>query len=147
MNFQGKGYPDVNTRFLVKKLIEFLNINAYILVDADPHGIEIMLTYKYGSLALCHIADELVASQIQWIGLKPTDVEELKVTTQSLNSDELKKTSNMLQRPYIDEKIRVQLETLERTKTKAEIESLYEFAPTYLVREFIPSLIEINAVV
>lgn len=106
-----------------------------------------MLTYKYGSLALCHIAEDLACSQIQWIGLKPTDVEELKVTTQSLSKEELKKAAEILQRPYIDVDVKVQLETFERTKTKAEIESLYEFAPTYLVREFIPSLIEINAVV
>ncbi|XP_063976996.1 meiotic recombination protein SPO11 isoform X2 [Diachasmimorpha longicaudata] len=42
----GKGYPDAATRKFVKMLIEFLGIEAYILVDADPHGIDIMCVYK-----------------------------------------------------------------------------------------------------
>lgn len=42
----GKGYPDVATRMLVKMLSEKMDLPVYILVDADPFGVDIMLIYR-----------------------------------------------------------------------------------------------------
>ncbi|XP_026825237.1 DNA topoisomerase 6 subunit A [Ooceraea biroi] len=42
----GKGYPDVSTRMLVKMLSEKMDLPIYIVVDADPFGVEIMLIYR-----------------------------------------------------------------------------------------------------
>lgn len=47
--FQGKGYPDINTRLFVKQLSCKLKIQILTLVDANPFGIEIMCIYRYGS--------------------------------------------------------------------------------------------------
>lgn len=47
--FQGKGYPDINTRLFVKQLSCKLKIQILALVDANPFGIEIMCVYRYGS--------------------------------------------------------------------------------------------------
>lgn len=63
-----KGYPDVNTRTLLKKMSTELRKPMYILVDADPHGIEIMCTYKYGSLMKVHNSEHLAVPSIEWIG-------------------------------------------------------------------------------
>ncbi|KAG8567349.1 hypothetical protein GDO81_013586, partial [Engystomops pustulosus] len=46
----GKGVPDLNTRLFVRKLWDVFQIPIFILVDADPYGIEIMCIYKYGSV-------------------------------------------------------------------------------------------------
>lgn len=42
----GKGYPDMATRMLVTTLADKAQLPVYVLVDSDPHGVEIMLTYK-----------------------------------------------------------------------------------------------------
>lgn len=42
----GKGYPDVNTRMLVNILSEKIGLPVYIIVDADPFGVDIMLLYR-----------------------------------------------------------------------------------------------------
>ena len=63
-----KGYPDVSTRILLKKIATDLQKPMYILVDADPHGIEIMCVYKFGSLQMIHSAEQLAISNIEWIG-------------------------------------------------------------------------------
>lgn len=42
----GKGYPDVATRMLVKLLSEKLELPVYIIVDADPFGVDIMCVYR-----------------------------------------------------------------------------------------------------
>lgn len=42
----GKGMPDVATRLFVKFLNDKLEIPVYVLVDSNPHGVQIMCTYK-----------------------------------------------------------------------------------------------------
>lgn len=49
-NAQGKGYPDTNTRLILAKLRELHTLPIHVFTDADPYGIEIMLTYRHGSL-------------------------------------------------------------------------------------------------
>lgn len=46
--FQGKGYPDANTRLFLNRLYAVLKVPVFILVDANPFGVDIMLTYKLG---------------------------------------------------------------------------------------------------
>lgn len=53
--FQGKGFPDINTRLFVKQLSCKLNIPMLALVDANPFGIEIMCVYRFGSNVRHHI--------------------------------------------------------------------------------------------
>lgn len=64
----GKGYPDINTRVLLKRLEADLKLPIYIVVDADPHGIEIMCTYKFGSLQMIHNSEQLAVKSIEWLG-------------------------------------------------------------------------------
>lgn len=74
MVFQGKGYADLAT-------LEFLNLihSARPLLpilgvfDCDPHGIEIMRTYKYGSQRLSHEENTRVPG-LQWLGVKIDDI-------------------------------------------------------------------------
>lgn len=46
----GKGFPDSNTRELLRILIDKLQIPALGLCDGDPYGVEIMCVYRFGSL-------------------------------------------------------------------------------------------------
>jgi len=55
IHFQGKGFPDINTRLFVKKLSCTLNIPILALVDANPFGIEIMCVYRFGSNVISFI--------------------------------------------------------------------------------------------
>lgn len=51
INFsQGKGFPDINTRLMLRRIWEELQLPIFALMDADPHGIEIMCVYRFGSL-------------------------------------------------------------------------------------------------
>ncbi|RPB17475.1 DNA topoisomerase IV, alpha subunit [Morchella conica CCBAS932] len=69
----GKGYPDVATRELVKELSGALPVFA--VVDMDPYGIEIMATYKFGSIALAHESHRLAVERVEWLGVKTGDLE------------------------------------------------------------------------
>ncbi|KAI1772999.1 DNA topoisomerase IV, alpha subunit [Hypoxylon cercidicola] len=70
----GKGFPDLTTRqFLHLVLSAFPQVPIYALVDFDPSGIEIMLTYKRGSQTLGHEANVTVP-RLAWLGPKSCDV-------------------------------------------------------------------------
>lgn len=73
---QGKGYPDMATRTLLKLLTEPSprNNNKYCptfgLADFDPDGLSILSTYKYGSLNLAHEILHLSLPTMDWVGVK-----------------------------------------------------------------------------
>ncbi|KAJ2989670.1 hypothetical protein NUW58_g3354 [Xylaria curta] len=70
----GKGYPDLSTRqFLHKLQAKFPTLPMYGLVDFDPYGVEIMLTYKYGSRSLRH-EENATLNRLFWIGPRSNDV-------------------------------------------------------------------------
>ncbi|RAH85094.1 meiotic recombination protein spo11 [Aspergillus japonicus CBS 114.51] len=77
----GKGYPDLNTRAFIRRLYDesrrrqaSKRIRFYALVDGDPDGMGIMSTYKYGSLAYAHENSALNCPDIQWLGLRTSDI-------------------------------------------------------------------------
>ncbi|KRT82838.1 hypothetical protein AMK59_3491, partial [Oryctes borbonicus] len=79
----GKGSSDVCTRLFIKKLWQILYIPVFALVDADPYGIEIMLTYRFGSVALAHLSDYLALPSLRWIGIHPKEIISLNITKQA----------------------------------------------------------------
>ncbi|KAI1176071.1 Spo11/DNA topoisomerase VI subunit A [Nemania sp. FL0916] len=69
-----KGYPDLSTRkFLHKVETAFPMLPIYGLVDFDPDGIKIMLTYKHGSQSLRH-EENATLHRLAWIGPRSSDV-------------------------------------------------------------------------
>ncbi|KAI1414443.1 DNA topoisomerase IV, alpha subunit [Hypoxylon sp. FL1857] len=70
----GKGYPDLVTRqFLHGLHSDFPHIPIHALVDFDPSGIDIMLTYKRGSRSLDH-EENVTVPGLSWLGPKSYDI-------------------------------------------------------------------------
>ncbi|KAH7730269.1 hypothetical protein AAVH_01317 [Aphelenchoides avenae] len=65
---QGRGYPDFDTRTFLRWLYEHRPLPMYSLVDADPHGIEILATYRYGAERSKVESGNLSLPQLQWLG-------------------------------------------------------------------------------
>ncbi|KAI0007349.1 DNA topoisomerase IV, alpha subunit [Xylariaceae sp. FL0662B] len=69
-----KGYPDLITRqFLHIIHSTFPRIPIQAVVDFDPHGIAIMLTYKLGSHGLRH-EENVTVPGLSWLGPKSFDI-------------------------------------------------------------------------
>ncbi|XP_056279019.1 meiotic recombination protein SPO11 isoform X2 [Pseudoliparis swirei] len=140
----GKGMPDLNSRLMVRKLWDALHVPVFALVDADPHGIEIMCIYKYGSVSMSFEARSLTVPSLMWLGLLPTDLKRLRVPEDSLipltRTDESKLCS-LLKRPYVTGKPDWQreMELMQQSKVKAEIQSLAAIAPDFLTSVYLPN--------
>ncbi|CAL8250756.1 unnamed protein product [Arctogadus glacialis] len=140
----GKGFPDVNSRLMVRKLWDTLHIPIFALVDADPHGIEIMCIYKYGSVAMSFEAHNLTVPSVRWMGLLPSDLQRLRVPQDMLipltQRDE-SKLHSLLRRPYLASQPSWQkeMDLMRQNKVKAEIQSLSAIGPDFLSKVYLPN--------
>ncbi|XP_041860544.1 meiotic recombination protein SPO11 [Melanotaenia boesemani] len=140
----GKGVPDVNSRLMVRKLWDELHIPIFALVDADPHGIEIMCIYKYGSVAMSFEAHSLTVPSVMWLGLLPSDLQRLRVPKDSfipLTKRDESKLESLRKRPYLTSQPgwQKEMELMQQSKVKAEIQSLTAIAPDFLTTIYLPS--------
>lgn len=128
---QGKGYPDVATRQLVKTLSDNLpgHIPIVALVDGDAYGLDILSVYKYGSHSLRHQNKKLAASRIEWLGIWASEIADLNIDLDTLIPITLhdeKKALAVLSRPTdtVPMKWRRELTRMLHIRRKAEIEIL-----------------------
>ncbi|XP_019604125.1 meiotic recombination protein SPO11 isoform X2 [Rhinolophus sinicus] len=140
----GKGVPDLNTRLLIKKLWDTFHIPIFTLVDADPHGIEIMCIYKYGSMSMSFEAHNLTVPAIRWLGLLPSDIKRLNIpkdTLIPLTKRDQMKLDSILKRPYVTCQPfwRKEMEIMADSKMKAEIQALTFLSSDYLSRVYLPN--------
>ena len=69
----GCGFPDLATRALVQRVVEFLQVPCYCLTDYNPHGMALMLTYKYGTSKL-GLERHCSCPTLRWLGLRAAHV-------------------------------------------------------------------------
>ncbi|KAL3281821.1 hypothetical protein HHI36_005021 [Cryptolaemus montrouzieri] len=106
----GKGFPDLNTQLFLRKLWIVMSIPVFILTDADPHGVNIMIAYRFGSLANAHISDQLAVPKAKWLGVFPSEILKLNAEKQSLTENERRVVKNILKTPYIKGNPRIEQE-------------------------------------
>jgi meiotic recombination protein SPO11 len=148
---QGKGYPDLCSRALLRILSKTRSPSSispaysepqdpappvYALVDSDPDGMAIMSIYKYSSAAQAHENTKLSIGDLQWLGLRTSSV--VKSTDRlgeeaflPLSIRDRKKAIAMLSSPIFAEDgpeptWRGELQQMLMLNLKAEIEILYE---------------------
>ncbi|KAM4623140.1 meiotic recombination protein SPO11-like [Discoglossus pictus] len=143
----GKGVPDLNTRLLIRKLWDQLHIPILTLVDADPHGIEIMCIYKYGSVSMSFEAHHLTVPSISWLGLLPSDLERLNISKETLiplTALDQRKLSNIQKRPYVSCQPlwKREMEIMSANNMKAEIQVLTSISSDYLTRVYLPNKLQ-----
>ncbi|KFV86015.1 Meiotic recombination protein SPO11, partial [Struthio camelus australis] len=143
----GRGVPDLNTRLLVRKLWDTFQIPIFTLMDADPHGIEIMCIYKYGSVSMSFEAHHLTVPSIKWLGLLPSDLERLNICKDVLipfTKQDQNKLASIQKRPYVacQPMWKRELEIMAASQMKAEIQVLTSLSSDYLSRVYLPNKLQ-----
>uniref|UniRef100_A0A8C3JIU0 DNA topoisomerase (ATP-hydrolyzing) n=1 Tax=Calidris pygmaea TaxID=425635 RepID=A0A8C3JIU0_9CHAR len=143
----GRGVPDLNTRLLVRKLWDTFQLPIFTLMDADPHGVEIMCIYKYGSVSMSFEAHHLTVPSIKWLGLLPSDLERLNIRKDALipfTKRDQSKLASIQKRPYIacQPTWKKELEIMAASKLKAEIQVLTSLSSDYLSRVYLPNKLQ-----
>ncbi|XP_017754894.1 PREDICTED: meiotic recombination protein W68 [Eufriesea mexicana] len=136
----GKGYPDVATRMLVKLLSEKLQLPVYIVVDADPFGVDIMCIYRFGSITLSRQRESLACSNVRWLGVHPSELQALAVNRVPLTEFDFSKLTALQARPYMTPELLRELEIMR--SGKAEIENVCSTSRKFLVAAYLPCKIK-----
>uniref|UniRef100_M4ATQ4 DNA topoisomerase (ATP-hydrolyzing) n=1 Tax=Xiphophorus maculatus TaxID=8083 RepID=M4ATQ4_XIPMA len=137
----GKGVPDVNSRLMVRKLWDTLHIPIFALVDADPHGTDNLSECRS---SMSFEAHSLTVPSVMWLGLLPSDLQRLRVPEDSLipltKTDE-NKLNSLLKRPYLTSQPDwcKEIELMQQSKVKAELQSLSSIAPDFLSNIYLPN--------
>jgi len=141
----GKGMPDLATRQLVYRLSTELLLPTFLLTDCDPYGLEIGLTYKFGSLAMAWAPERLAVPSATLLGLLPSDVARLAIPPASMrefSEEDWKKVQDLHDRDYVREACPLlvgELEALWQLGRKAEIQQVSEEREEgFLVRSYLP---------
>ncbi|VEN35416.1 unnamed protein product [Callosobruchus maculatus] len=135
----GKGFPDLNTQLFLRKLWIIMRIPVFILVDADPHGINIMLNYRFGSVANAHVSHHLAVPKARWLGLLPSEITMFNVKKQAMSTNEQKMVEKLLNTPYMKDNpgIVEELKILQKNNLKAGIEGLIK-TDVFLSQVYLP---------
>ncbi|XP_012848364.1 PREDICTED: meiotic recombination protein SPO11-1 [Erythranthe guttata] len=147
----GRGYPDVPTRRFLHLLIEKLRLPVYCLVDCDPYGIDILATFRFGSMQMAYDAKSLRLPEIQWLGAFPSDCEKYQLPQHCLlplTTEDKQKAEGILHRCYVEREApswRYELQLMLDRGVKFEIEALSVHSLTFLSENYLPSKIQMGA--
>ncbi|XP_051169558.1 meiotic recombination protein W68 [Leptopilina boulardi] len=137
----GKGEPDIPTRILVNYLSEIENIPTFILVDNNPHGFEIMCTYRFGSKN----HKQWAAPSARWLGIHPIEMKPLQIKTTTLKEIEKSKLNSLMIRNDIQlsKELKKQLKKMKKIG-KADVESVMKLGTNYFSTSYIPVKIKLK---
>ena len=139
----GKGQPDVATRLFLNKVRSALNIPILGLFDADPYGLKILSVYMKGSKNMSYDAMNLTTPDIKWLGVRPSDLDKYNIPQQcrlEMSEQDIKTGKDLLNEDFIkaNPAWHRELETMVKSKVKAEIQALSSFGFQYLSQTYLP---------
>ncbi len=70
----GKGFPDLATRAAVRNLSLALKIPVFGIADCNPFGLSVLMTYRSGGTFRSSVSPDLYASDVRWLGLRPSQI-------------------------------------------------------------------------
>jgi meiotic recombination protein SPO11 len=138
-----KGQPDVATRLFLRRLKVELKLPVLAMVDSDPYGLKILSVYMCGSKNMSYDSANLTTPDIKWLGVRPSDLDKYRVPEQCrlpMTDHDIKVGKEMLEEDFVkqNESWVRELETMLRTKQKAEIQALSSFGFQYLTEVYLP---------
>ena len=138
-----KGQPDVATRMFLNRIASELQIPVLGLVDSDPYGLKILSVYASGSKNMSYDSASLTTPNIQWLGLRPSDLNKYQLPDQcrlDMTPNDIKTGKELLQEDFIKKnpKWMKELQLMVTSKKKAEIQALSSFGFQYITEEYLP---------
>jgi meiotic recombination protein SPO11 len=123
-----KGQPDVATRLFLRRLKVELRI---------------LSVYMCGSKNMSYDSANLTTPDIKWLGVRPSDLDKYRVPEQCrlpMTDHDIKVGKELLEEDFVkqNEGWVKELETMLRTKQKAEIQALSSFGFQYLTEVYLP---------
>ena len=122
----GRGYPPLSIRALATKLEAKLKIPVLGLFDYNPHGLQIFMTYRFGSTKMGPEGVKYTCN-IQWLGLHWYDIKDVDSKHfKPFTARDTKLCDSLLSQPFVNqnEKYYNEMVQMKRHKVKLELECI-----------------------
>ena len=109
----------------LNRIASELKIPVLGLVDSDPYGLKILSVYMSGSKNMSYDSASLTTPNIQWLGLRPSDLNRYQLPDQcrlDTTPNDIKTGKELLQEDFIKKnpKWMKELQIMVTTKKKAD---------------------------
>lgn len=146
------GSPNYATRSFLKMLVKELKIPVFGLADSDPYGVNIMMTYAYGSVQSALETPLMAINSFKWLGVFASDIKNYQLPKQDLipmNKSDLQRGTYMLEEENVknNKELKEELELMLHSKVKAEIQVLSSRGLDFLTRKYIPEKLETGDII
>ena len=127
----GKGFPDLATRALVHALHHELELPVVGICDCNPFGVSVLALYCYAGERMGVDGRMRYSVPIEWIGLRPSDVDGLKsdlpdTVFQKLTALDRKRIASLLDTDsFLREGDGEEIQLMRERGYKLELEALY----------------------
>ncbi len=137
------GQAPRQTRSLIRRLHDELNLPVYILTDGDPWGMHIAQVIISGSANAAHLRD-LNTPDAVWSGVWASDIVEYKLPTDPLSEIDLKRLYELQKDPrYQNDPLwQTEIKQFLKIRRKTELEAFSRYGLTYIVDEYLPTKLE-----
>lgn len=122
----GRGYPGLAVREIVSRCERDFQLPVLGLFDYNPHGLQILLTYRFGSARMGREGIQYT-SNIQWLGLHWFDVKDAEAKHfKKLSKKDVQICDSLLSQPFVNQRQRYydEVAQMKRHEVKLELESI-----------------------
>ena len=122
----GRGYPGLAVREVVSRCEIDFQLPVLGLFDYNPHGLQILLTYRFGSARMGREGIQYT-SNIQWLGLHWFDVKDADAKHfKKFGKKDMQVCDSLLSQPFVNQRRRYYEEVaqMKRHEVKLELESI-----------------------
>ncbi|XP_063673723.1 uncharacterized protein LOC134810958 [Bolinopsis microptera] len=122
----GRGYPGLAVREVVSRCEQDFKLPVLGLFDYNPHGLQILLTYRFGSTRMGREGIQYT-SNIQWLGLHWFDVKDADAKHfKKFGKKDTQVCDSLLSQPFVNQRQRYYNEVaqMKRHRVKLELESI-----------------------
>lgn len=133
------GQAPRQTRSLIRRLHDELNLPVYIFTDGDPWGMHIAQVIISGSANAAHLRDLNTPDAI-WSGVWASDIVDYKLPADPLDEVDIKRLYELQRDPrYQNDPLwQREIKIFLKIKKKAEQEAFSRYGLTYIVDEYLP---------
>ena len=138
-----KGQPARATRRIIKRLHDELDLPITIFTDCDPWSYRIFGSVGYGSIKSAHLSKYLATPEAQFIGIRPSDIENYDLPTDPLSDSDINALESELDDPRFDtEYWREEINKQLKLGKKAEQQSLASQGLDFVTETYLPERLE-----
>ena len=134
-----KGQPARSTRRFIKRLTEENRLPVLVFTDCDPWSYRIFASVAYGAIKTAHISEYLATPSSQYLGVTPSDIENYKLPTDALTTEDIHALKSELTDPRFQDRfwkneIKLQLSL----GKKSEQQALAKYGLDYVTDTYLP---------